>query len=141
MEEYASSATLLIDHIDCTAEGKELCSRHAITGYPSILYGDTEDLQTYEGGRSTEELIAFAKDLASTPRPRKTEFDRLLVKLKKLAKPLVKDVEHILQFRKNAVALLIGVGALLGMVLQCLLCRCCCGSRSGAPAAKGKKDN
>jgi len=62
MEEYKDSTTALIADVDCTAEGKELCSTHGVQGYPTIKYGDPSDMQDYNGGRSFDDLKKFADE-------------------------------------------------------------------------------
>jgi len=62
MEEFADSTTALVGDADCTAEGKELCSTHGVSGYPTIKYGDPGDLKDYNGGRSLEDLQKFARE-------------------------------------------------------------------------------
>merc|ERR1712039_768196 len=51
-----------IADVDCTAEGKELCDKHGVKGYPSIKYGDVSDLKDYNGGRSFDDLKKFAEE-------------------------------------------------------------------------------
>merc|ERR1712054_281309 len=48
--------------VDCTAGGKSLCEQHGVRGYPTIKYGDPNDLQDYKGGRSLKDLQKFATD-------------------------------------------------------------------------------
>jgi len=48
--------------VDCTEAGKDLCETHGVQGFPTIKYGDPTDLQDYQGGRSYEELKAFADE-------------------------------------------------------------------------------
>ncbi|EED89001.1 predicted protein [Thalassiosira pseudonana CCMP1335] len=60
MEEFAGSSTQLIADIDCTAGGEPLCGEHGIQGFPTLKWGDPADLQDYEGGRSYDDLKAFA---------------------------------------------------------------------------------
>jgi hypothetical protein len=62
MEEYADSPTSLIADVDCTADGKSLCDKVGVRGYPSIKYGDPTDLQDYNGGRSFDDLKKFAEE-------------------------------------------------------------------------------
>ena len=64
-EEWADSDIGLVAEVDCTdpdAEG--LCE--TIEGFPTLRYGDAGDLEDYEGGRSFDELSAFAKDTLSS---------------------------------------------------------------------------
>lgn len=63
MAEYKSSETILIADVDCTAGGKEKCNEVGARGYPTIKYGDPEDLQDYKGGRSFADLKKFAEGL------------------------------------------------------------------------------
>jgi len=60
--EFAESKTSLVADVDCTAAGKALCEKHGVQGYPTIKYGDPNDLQNYEGGRDYAELKKFAEE-------------------------------------------------------------------------------
>eukprot|EP00928_Gymnodinium_smaydae_P029411 TRINITY_DN2215_c3_g1_i1.p1 TRINITY_DN2215_c3_g1~~TRINITY_DN2215_c3_g1_i1.p1 ORF type:complete len:130 (+),score=38.12 TRINITY_DN2215_c3_g1_i1:242-631(+) len=62
MDEFKGSPNALVADVDCTTEGKELCSTHGVRGYPTIKYGDPGDLQDYNGGRSFEDLKKFAEE-------------------------------------------------------------------------------
>jgi len=62
MEEYKDSTTSLIADLDCTAAGKDLCSKHGVGGYPTIKYGDPDDLKDYNGGRTLDDLKKFASE-------------------------------------------------------------------------------
>merc|ERR1712039_735613 len=53
----------LIADVDCTAGGKALCDSVGVRGYPTIKYGDPNDLQDYKGGRSFSDLKKFADGL------------------------------------------------------------------------------
>merc|ERR1712113_434681 len=60
--EFKDSTTSLIADVDCTADGKDLCEKHGVQGFPTIKYGDVSDLQDYNGGRSFDELKKFAEE-------------------------------------------------------------------------------
>lgn len=62
MEEYSGSATALVADVDCTTEGKDLCSEHGVRGYPTIKYGDPSALEDYKGGRDLASLKKFAAE-------------------------------------------------------------------------------
>lgn len=128
MQEYAGTPGSLVGDVDCTADGKALCETHAIRGFPTIKYGDPDDLQDYNGARSYEALAEFAKDNLKPPKE-KNALDQIILKVKKAVKPVLRplqeDVEHIMQFRKNAAVLLVVVSFLLGV----LLTRCICPRR------------
>jgi len=59
--EFADSKTVLVADVDCTAAGKDLCETQGVEGFPTIMHGDPDDLKKYEGGRSYEDLKAFAE--------------------------------------------------------------------------------
>merc|ERR1719420_533729 len=62
VKEYTGHATGLVADVDCTAGGKALCEKVGVKGYPTIKYGDPNDLEDYEGGRSLDALQTFAKE-------------------------------------------------------------------------------
>jgi hypothetical protein len=62
IDEFKGSETTLIADVDCTKNGKKLCAKVGVDGYPTIKYGDPNDLQTYEGGRDLDSLKAFAHE-------------------------------------------------------------------------------
>mmetsp|Transcript_114553 Transcript_114553/g.255633 ORF Transcript_114553/g.255633 Transcript_114553/m.255633 type:complete len:130 (+) Transcript_114553:240-629(+) len=62
MDDFKDHPSALIADVDCTAEGKDLCEKHGVGGYPTIKYGDPTDLQDYKGGRSYEDLKKFAEE-------------------------------------------------------------------------------
>merc|ERR1711972_209412 len=62
MKEYQDHKTVLIADVDCTAGGKSLCETVGVQGYPTIKYGDPNNLEDYEGGRDYKALLKFAKD-------------------------------------------------------------------------------
>jgi len=61
--EYKDSQTIVIADVDCTAAGKAKCDEVGVRGYPTIKYGDPDDLQDYKGGRSFADLQKFAEGL------------------------------------------------------------------------------
>jgi len=54
--------TSLIADVDCTAEGKPLCEKNGVTGFPTIKWGDTANLEAYDGGRDYDALKKWAKE-------------------------------------------------------------------------------
>merc|ERR1719217_1522745 len=55
------SKTAVVADVDCTVH-QDLCGKHGVQGYPTIKYGDPNNLEDYEGGRSYDDLSAFAKE-------------------------------------------------------------------------------
>merc|ERR1740138_137975 len=61
-KEYEKSATVLVGDADCTADGKALCDSIGVRGYPTIKYGDPNNLEDYKGGRDFDSLKKFAEE-------------------------------------------------------------------------------
>jgi len=61
MEEFKDSKTALVADVDCTVH-QDLCSKHGVQGYPTIKYGDPNNLEDYQGGRSLDDLKKFASE-------------------------------------------------------------------------------
>jgi len=61
MGEFAASPNVLIADVDCTESGKDLCEKHGVQGFPTIKYGDPDDMKAYEGGRDYNGLKTFAE--------------------------------------------------------------------------------
>jgi len=61
--EYADSKTVVIADVDCTADGKPLCEKYGVRGYPTIKYFNPpdEEGEDYKGGRSLADLKKFAE--------------------------------------------------------------------------------
>jgi len=62
MKEFEQSTTALVADVDCTADGKELCTKVGVKGYPTLKYGDPNNLDDYKGGRTYDDLLTFAKE-------------------------------------------------------------------------------
>jgi len=62
MEEYKDSNTVLIADVDCTAGGKELCNEIGVRGYPTIKFGDPNNLEDYKGGRTLVDMKKHADE-------------------------------------------------------------------------------
>jgi hypothetical protein len=60
--EFKDSKTAVIADVDCTAGGKSKCEEVGVRGYPTIKYGDPNNLEDYKGGRDFETLKKFAEE-------------------------------------------------------------------------------
>jgi len=60
--EFKDSKTVLIAEADCTAGGKSLCEQVGVRGYPTIKYGDPNNMEDYKGGRDLKALKSFADE-------------------------------------------------------------------------------
>jgi len=61
-EQFKGNPNSLIGDVDCTADGKDLCEKHEVQGFPTIKWGSPDDLKQYEGGRSLADLKKFAEE-------------------------------------------------------------------------------
>jgi len=61
MAEFKDHKSAVVADVDCTAGGKSLCDEVGVKGFPTIKYGDPNDLQVYEGGRDLAALKDFAE--------------------------------------------------------------------------------
>merc|ERR1711870_7330 len=59
---FKDHASTLIADVDCTAGGKALCDEVGVRGYPTIKYGDPNNLEDYKGGRDFDALKKFAEE-------------------------------------------------------------------------------
>ena len=63
-EEAIDQEFLKMARVDCTtAENKAICSKYNVKGFPTILYGNIDELETYEGGRDEQSLRGFVQGL------------------------------------------------------------------------------
>jgi len=62
MDDFKDSKNAVVADVDCTADGKSLCETNKVSGYPSIKYGDPNDLKDYNGGRSYDDFKKFADE-------------------------------------------------------------------------------
>lgn len=58
-KEYENHESLLIGAVDCTSDdGKNLCKKHEIKGFPTLKFGDPNYMEIYRGKRDYESLKA-----------------------------------------------------------------------------------
>ena len=62
MTEYQDSETVLVADVDCIGDGKKLCEKVGVKGFPTIKYGDPSALMIIKG-RDLDALKSFAGDL------------------------------------------------------------------------------
>ena len=62
-EEWSGNDVGLVAEVDCTDDAAQpLCSAEGVQGFPTLKYGDPTALDDYQGGRSYDDLSAFAKE-------------------------------------------------------------------------------
>jgi len=88
IKEFADHATTLIADVDCTTEGKALCDKAGVRGYPTIKHGDPNNLEDYKGGRDFKALQKFAQGLKPSCSPAKLDLcdDDMKAKIQELQK-------------------------------------------------------
>ncbi len=119
---------VIIAKVDCTQE-KEVCNRFNIKGFPSLKYFANRKMFAYKGARDIDALYDFVTEgyksaLQDTIPPVPSFYEKTMKQLRKkfnkFAKDsehlqyLLTDFEHILSFRKNAAAVLLVMGAIVG---------------------------
>jgi len=61
MEKFKDSKTAVVADVDCTVH-QDLCGKHGVQGYPTIKYGDPNNMEDYQGGRTYEDMEKFATE-------------------------------------------------------------------------------
>jgi protein disulfide-isomerase A6 len=61
MEKFKDSKTAAVHDVDCTVH-QDLCGKYGVQGYPTIKYGDINNLEDYQGGREYDDLEKFATE-------------------------------------------------------------------------------
>jgi len=62
MAEFKGKDGVLVADVDCTAAGKPLCDEVGVKGFPTIKWGDPDNLEDYQGGRDFDALKKFANE-------------------------------------------------------------------------------
>jgi len=73
MVKFEDNPNVLVADVDCTADGKPLCTTHGVEGFPTLKHGNPDNLQEYDGGREFDDLLEFAKNLKPSCSPAKRE--------------------------------------------------------------------
>jgi len=60
-DEYSGSKSVVIGDVDCTVEA-DLCSKHGVSGYPTVKYWKDGESHAYNGGRDLDSLLKHTKD-------------------------------------------------------------------------------
>mmetsp|Transcript_26781 Transcript_26781/g.65124 ORF Transcript_26781/g.65124 Transcript_26781/m.65124 type:complete len:234 (-) Transcript_26781:3594-4295(-) len=58
----------IVGEVDCTSDtGKLLCEEYEVLSYPTLIYGDPINADTYDGDRDYDSMSAFAQEKLSKP--------------------------------------------------------------------------
>lgn len=62
--DYVASSSVVIAEADCTADGKDVCTKFGVSGYPTIKYfkDGSAEAHDYEGGRDVATLKSWTKE-------------------------------------------------------------------------------
>uniref|UniRef100_A0A7S4UQ15 Thioredoxin domain-containing protein n=1 Tax=Alexandrium monilatum TaxID=311494 RepID=A0A7S4UQ15_9DINO len=97
MAEYKDHESILVADVDCTSSaGKAKCQEVKVRGYPTIKYGDPENLQDYKGGRTYQELSEWAGNLRPSCGPRNMQL------CDEEKQKLIKELQALSQEERNA---------------------------------------
>merc|ERR1719223_604286 len=105
MDEFAGNPGALVADVDCTTEGKALCEKNEVRGYPTIKYGEPGDLKKYEGGRDFASLKKFAEEnLGPTCGPANLDLcdDAKKADIEKFSAMSASDLESAIQEKSDA---------------------------------------
>ena len=141
MDEWADDATIGIGKVDAT-KNRDLADKFKVRGYPTLIYIDAAEntYRRYSGGRTLEEFQTFLQsgfaDTAADALPGPPGWDDTLKswekRLKKEYVMLEEDFHHIVAVRKNAMAVLLLMGGIVGLLLGCIFGSVCCRGSGGA---------
>lgn len=122
---------IIIAKIDATKE-TQVANRFKVQSYPTLKYFADRKLYNYKGARNLDAMYEFVtggykkSPIETIPDPDslfdvkmkefRTKFDQY-TKDNEHLKYLLEDFDHIVSFRKNAAAVLVGLGAIFGFFL------------------------
>ena len=136
-EDDARLADFVIAKVDCTEE-RDVCDRFTVRGFPTMRLFANHQMYSYKGERGLEEMKEYLKsgDFGEgDPIPGPPSWIQEKMAQNKFLKDLTEDFNHIVKYRKNAAAILVGMGVVWGIVIMSFL-QIVFGRSKGAPKAK-----
>lgn len=140
----------MISKVDVPAN-RAIGDRFQVRGYPSLKLFADGNMYDYKGARKLEELYTFVTGGYQSQTPAggipgpPSWFSLQMKEIRQLAKQnkhlqvIAEDFTHILDFRKNAAALLFGIGLVLGIFIGYIL-GLSSGRKAAAKGSKAKSD-
>jgi len=74
MKEYADDDKVLVADVDCDGAGKSLCRKFHIRGFPSLKYGDPDEMKDYKGKREWFNFMKHCESLKPPCGPANMDF-------------------------------------------------------------------
>jgi len=99
MKKFKKHDNILVADVDCTADGKSLCTTVGIKGYPTLKHGDPNSLEDYKGGREYKDLLKFAKSLKPSCSPSNIDLcdDKQRAEIEEISKLSIKELEDAIK--------------------------------------------
>lgn len=124
---------IVVARIDAS-KYRDIGTRFGVKGFPTLIYFAERKMHFYKGARDVESLVKFVTEGYKTANgedvpPAPTFSDKMQKKLSKVfdkaqqndqARLLKEDFDHILDLRKNAAAVLLIIGAVIGFLFGCI---------------------
>uniref|UniRef100_A0A7S3DLN8 Thioredoxin domain-containing protein n=1 Tax=Entomoneis paludosa TaxID=265537 RepID=A0A7S3DLN8_9STRA len=121
-------ASVNVARVDCTTD-KKVCQRFGVSGYPTLKFFADRKMYTYKGTRTLEAFKEYvaggyhdSADVEESVPPAPSSMDEwqkmMNQEWESFLENFEKDVSHILEYRKNAAAVLILVGMVWGVLLS-----------------------
>uniref|UniRef100_A0A7S2WRL6 Thioredoxin domain-containing protein n=1 Tax=Eucampia antarctica TaxID=49252 RepID=A0A7S2WRL6_9STRA len=122
---------ILLANVDCT-KNPQVAKRFGVSGYPTIKYFADRNMYSYDGARIASDLMEFASEgykeatAEDVPPPPSWMEDkvvkvRIMVQTNHHLNAIVQDFEEVVTNRKNAAAVLIGLGVFFGVLIGYLM--------------------
>ncbi|KAJ3445926.1 protein disulfide-isomerase c17h9.14c [Anaeramoeba flamelloides] len=97
---FVNEPNVVLAEVECDTDGKDLCGKFSISGYPTMIFfgrNDKESKEKYSGGREVADLVNFMNEKAGTFRLPDGSLDPAAGRneeLDKLAQRFVKETEE-----------------------------------------------
>lgn len=113
----------VIAKVDCTTN-RDVCQRFDVTGFPTLKLFANYKMYTYDGPRTVEAMKEYLLQLDGRSLGKPVPGPPSWWSQNKFLKDLEEDFTRIVSKQKNAAALLLLLGTILGMVIMGILNSC-----------------
>ncbi|KAJ3424163.1 protein disulfide isomerase-like 2-1 [Anaeramoeba flamelloides] len=66
---FVNEPNVVLAEVECDSDGKDLCEKYAIRGYPTLFFfgrNKKDDKEDYAGGRELEDIVKYMNEKAGT---------------------------------------------------------------------------